>query len=123
MSEPSTYKQLFENPDPILQPEQRLWIHVVMQAVIDAASTNPKVKVEVVEWLATEDFDEVCGMAAMSPRYVRHEINAVLAAETVAKAFRRAMSFRFLVRSFLEDNSGEVEKERDNLRDTLTDGE
>lgn len=121
MSDESLYSPLFEDPDPVLQPEQRLWISVVMQAAIDAASTNGRVKRGVIKWLAHDDFELVCDMAGMSPRYVSHAINEVLAAESQYAAFRKAMSFRFLVRSYIDDNLGDVDKEKNTQGDTLTD--
>ena len=123
MSDDSLYAPLFDDPDPILQQEQRLWISVVMQAAIDAASTNARVKRGVIKWLAHDDFELVCDMAGMSPRYVSYAINAVLAAESQSVAFRKAMSFRFLVRSYIDDNLGDVDKEKNTDRDTLTNSE
>lgn len=120
MSNESLYAPLFEDPDPVLQPEQRLWISVVMQAAIDAASTNGRVKRGVIKWLAHEDFELVCDMAGMSPRYVSHAINEVLAADSQYAAFRKAMSFRFLIRSYIDDNLGDVDKEKNTQGDTLT---
>lgn len=109
--ERSIYEPLTKGDDTIFTPEQRLWISVVMQSAIDAASTNKKVKREVIQWLSSEDFDVVCGMAGMSPLQVRHDLNAILAAGTQREAFRKAMNFRFLVRSYIEQNMGEIDKD------------
>lgn len=111
--EPSIYEPLTNGEDTIFTPEQRLWISVVMQSAIDAASTNKKVKREVIQWLSSEDFEVVCGMAGMSPTQVRHDLNAILAADTQKAAFRKAMDFRFLIRSYIEQNMGEADKDRE----------
>lgn len=113
MERESIYEPLFRSEDGIFTPEQKLWISVVMQSAIDAASTTPKVRKEVVDWMGTEDFEIVCGMASMSPVQVRHDILAILTAPTKKQAFRLAMSFRFLVRSYIEDNLGEIDKGKD----------
>lgn len=104
----SIYEPLTRGDDTVFTPEQRLWISVVMQAVIDAASTHKRVKREVISWLGSEDFEIVCGMAGMSPTRTAHTIHAILAAETQHQAFRIAMDFRFLVRGYIEDNMGET---------------
>lgn len=109
--ERSVYEPLIKGEDTIFSPEQRLWISVVMQAAIDAASTNKKVKREVIQWLSCDDFEVVCGMAGMSPVQVSHDINAILAADGQKEAFRKAMNFRFLVRSYIEANMGEMDKD------------
>lgn len=111
--EESIYRALEDDPDSIFQPEQRLWISVVMQAAVDAASTHKKIKRDVITWLSSDDFEIVCDMAGMSPLQVRHDVNAILAAPTPQIAFRKAMAFRFLVRRYIDDNLGEVDKGKD----------
>ena len=115
----SIYAPIIKLHDATLSPEQRLWISVVMQSAVDAASTNPEIKLEVMNWMASDDFDLVCDMAGMSNLQIRHDLNAILAAPTLKKSFRLAMSFRFLVRSFIEDNLGEVDRHRDSDSDIL----
>lgn len=105
----SIYKPLETSPDSVFQPEQHLWISVVMQAVIDAASGHKKIKRGVVLWVASEAFEDVCDMAGMSAPYVASEINKVISASTKEAAFKRAMAFRFLVRSYIESNMGSAE--------------
>lgn len=111
--ENSIYEPLTKGEDTVFTPEQQLWISVVMQAVIDAASTHAKLKRDVVNWIGSDDFEIVCDMAGMSPVQVRHTINAILAADTQQIAFRKAMAFRFLIRSYVEDNLGEADKHVD----------
>jgi len=111
--EESIYEPLFRSEDTVFTPEQKLWISVVMQAAIDAASTNPATRKEVFNWMRSEDFDIVCGMAGMSKTQVRYDMEAILSAPTIKQAFRYAMSFRYLVRSYIEDNLGEVDKGKD----------
>jgi hypothetical protein len=115
----SIYSPIIKLHDATLSSEQRLWISVVMQAAVDAASTNPEIKLEVINWMASDNFEMVCDMAGMSIPQVRHDLNATLAASDPKKSFRLAMSFRFLVRSFIEDNLGEVDKHRDSDSDIL----
>lgn len=117
--EDSIYRPLEDSPDSVFQPEQRLWISVVMQAAVDAASTHKKIKRDVVTWLGSEDFEVVCDMAGMSPLQVRHDVNAILAANTPQEAFRKAMAFRFLVRRYIDDNLGEIDKGKDTETDIL----
>lgn len=118
-TEESIYRPLEDDPDSVFQPEQRLWISVVMQAAVDAASTHRKIKRDVITWLGSDDFEIVCDMAGMSPVQVRHDVNAILAAPTPQIAFRKAMAFRFLIRRYIDDNLGEVDKGRDTETDTL----
>jgi len=110
--EDSIYRPLEDDPDSVFQPEQRLWISVVMQAAVDAASTHKKIKRDVITWLGSDDFEIVCDMAGMSIPWVRDEINAILAEHSQKSSFRRAMSFRFLIRRYIEDNMGDMDKER-----------
>jgi predicted ATP-grasp superfamily ATP-dependent carboligase len=116
--EQSIYEPLAKGDDTIFTPEQRLWISVVMQSAIDAASTNPKIKREVVEWMRSDDFEIVCDMAGMSHIQVRTDINKILGAKSQQDAFRKAMAFRFLVRSYIEDNLGEVDRGKNNGDET-----
>lgn len=114
MADPnSVYELLTRGSDTLLPPEQRLWISVVLQAAIDAASSHAEIRRDVVLWLACEDFEEVCGMAGMSPVQISHEINAILASPDTSTAYRRAMTFRFAVRRYVEFNLGEADKNRD----------
>lgn len=113
MEQDSIYDLLEDLPDSVFTPEQRLWISVVMQAAIDAASTHNRIRKEVVEWLGSDDFEIVCDAAGMSPVRVGNDINAILAADTPQQAFRKAMSFRYLIRSYIEDNLGEIDKDKD----------
>jgi hypothetical protein len=41
----------------------KLWRHVILQAVIDFRSSNMKLRQEVLDWLTTDDFIDVCSMA------------------------------------------------------------
>lgn len=112
MKPPSAYESLFNFPDPVLQPEQVLWLHVIAQALIDASSRNKEIKLEVVDWRASEDFETVCGMAGVSPAYISHALNAILRDKSPKRAFKKAMSFRFLIRSYIDANRGDVDKNR-----------
>lgn len=121
MEDDSIYDLLEDLPDSVFTPEQRLWISVVMQAAIDAASTHARIRLDVMDWMRSDDFDVVCGMAGMSPVQVRYDINAILTSETPQSAFRKAMAFRFLIRSYVENNLGDADKSKDPQEDTLPD--
>lgn len=108
--EPSAYNALLSMPDSTLQPERVLWLHVIAQSLIDAASKDKAIKREVKQWLLTEDFEVVCGMAGMREEWVRHAINAILKTKNQKEAFKKAMTFRFLVRSFVDRHTGSVDK-------------
>lgn len=110
--EESVYKALFSNPDSILQPERVLWLHVVAQALIDASSRDPLIRGEVAEWVDSEDFDVVCGMASLHLGHMRYAFKAILADKNLKRAFKRAMDFRFMVRTFVESHTGEIDKDR-----------
>lgn len=110
--EHSNYAKLMDDPDPTLQPERVLWLHVIAQAMIDAASKDKEIKNEVRQWLLVEDFEIVCGMAGMQPEWVRHAINAILKDKNQRRAFKKAMHFRFLVRSFVDRHMGTADKRR-----------
>lgn len=108
--EHSSYAALFSLPDLTLQPERVLWLHVIAQAMIDAASKDRRIKREVRQWLQLEDFEVVCGMAGMQESFVRSAINSILRTKNQKVAFKKAMTFRFLVRSFVDRHTGSVDK-------------
>lgn len=110
--EHSSYEFLFTLPDSVLQAEQVLWLHVVAQALIDASSTIKEIKYGVVVWRDSEDFDLICGMAGVNTEHVRHVLNAILRDRNPKRAFKKAMTFRFLVRTYIDSHRGEVDKQR-----------
>lgn len=109
---PSAYKHLESMPDPVLQPERVLWLHCVAQALIDAASRNKAIRTEVAGWVDTEDFEIVCGMAGVDPVHMSHAFDALLRDRNRKRAFKKAMEFRFLVRTFIESHIGDIDKRR-----------
>lgn len=111
-NEQSSYALLFTFPDSVLQPERILWLHVVAQALIDASSRNDEMRDETAEWVDSEDFDIVCGMASLHLGHMRYAFKAILADKDHKRAFKRAMDFRFMVRKFVESHTGEVDKDR-----------
>jgi hypothetical protein len=108
----SAYRGLEDFPDATLQPERVLFLHVIAQAFIDAASKDRLIRREVRDWVGSEDFEIVCGMAGMQESWVRHEINAILRIRRHKESFKRAMTFRFLVRSFVDKHTGTVDKRK-----------
>ena len=99
-------------PDPTLQPERVLWLHVMAQAVIDATSRDRAIRKEVSDWISHEDFEIVCGMAGLDPAHIRYAISALLKDRNRKRAFKKAMEFRFLVRTYVESHTGDVDKKR-----------
>lgn len=108
----SSYAFLMTLPDPTLQPERVLWLHVMAQAVIDATSRDRAIRREVSDWIAHEDFEIVCGMAGLDPAHIRYAISALLKDRNRKRAFKKAMEFRFLVRTYVESHTGDVDKKR-----------
>lgn len=108
----SAYKPLESMPDPTLQPERVLFLHVVAQAVIDSASRDRAIRREVSDWLKDEDFEIVCGMAGIEPAYISQLISALLKDRNRKRAFKKAMEFRFLVRAYVESHTGDIDKRR-----------
>ena len=109
--EHSSYELLFTLPDSGLQPERVLWLHVTAQAMIDASSRNPELRQEIADWVESEDFDIVCGMASLQIDHMRYAFKAILADNNLKRAFKRAMDFRFMVRTFVESHTGEIDKD------------
>lgn len=87
-------------------------MHVVAQALIDAASRNEEIRNEVAEWVESEDFEIVCGMASLRLEHMRYAFKAILADNNMKRAFKRAMDFRFMVRTFVESHTGDIDKNR-----------
>ena len=112
MKEESNYQSLLSMPDPVLQPERVLWLHVLAQAVIDAASKRREIKKEIREWVDTEDFEYVCGAAGVDDILISSLIYKLLRVRNRKRAFHHAMKFRFSVRSFIELNTGDIDKDR-----------
>lgn len=110
--EHSSYAALFSLPDPVLQPERILWLHVLAQAMIDGSSRNKDIKKDVREWRDSEDFEIVCGNAGINPEYVSYALDAILRDRNPKRAFKKAMSFRFLIRTYIDSNRGDVDKGR-----------
>lgn len=115
--EHSAYSALDSDPDPVMQPEQVLWIHVVCQALIDASLNNKEIKGGVAEWSGSEDFEIVCGMAGISPSYVKRQIDKILACDTFKEGFGIAMQFRFLMRTYIDSHRAGIDKERKGLHE------
>ncbi len=107
--EPSSYAILFNDPGTSLSSERVLWLHVVAQCLIDASSRRKDLRQETADWVESEDFEIVCGMASLHIEHMRYAFNAILADKNHKRAFKRAMDF--MVRSFIERNTGDIDKE------------
>ena len=62
---------------PELSSEFRLWRSVISQAISDVYLDNPKHKLEVLEWVGTEDFETVCDLADLNPEFVAKAIRKI----------------------------------------------
>jgi hypothetical protein len=51
-------------------------------------------------------------MAGLDPAHIRHAISALLKDRNRKRAFKKAMEFRFLVRTYVESHTGDVDKKR-----------
>lgn len=109
--EPSAYTALMNSPGLSLTNERILWLHVVAQCLIDASSKRKELRQETEDWVESEDFEIVCGMAGLHIGHMRHAFNAILADRNHKRAFKRAMDFRFMVRSFIERHTGDIDKD------------
>lgn len=110
--EHSSYAKLFDFPDPTLQPERILWLHVIAQALIDASSRDREIKLDTIAWHNSEDFEVVCGMAGISAEYVSYALDAILRDKNPKRAFKKAMSFRFLIRTYIDSHRGSADKHK-----------
>lgn len=109
--EESAYKALMVH-DTIWTPERSLWCSVVGQAVIDAASTDHQIRTEVREWLESEDFPVVCGMAGMRPEHIKGILVPILADKDTKRAFRKAMTFKIILRNWIDSHYGEIDRKK-----------
>lgn len=109
--EQSVYIALFNDPGQSLTSERVLWLHCVCQALIDASSRNKELRQEIADWVDSEDFEVVCGMASLHIGHMRYAFKAILADRNLKRAFKRAMDFRFMVRSFVEAHTGDIDKD------------
>jgi hypothetical protein len=56
-----------------IQPEQRLWLAVIAQAVKDAMHHDER-REQVISWTATRDYIEICYAAGICPVMLRKAI-------------------------------------------------
>lgn len=106
----SAYEGLMHLNGTALSNERILWLHVVAQLLIDVTSKRKDIKGDVVEWMATEDFEIVCDMAGLDPVYMHRLFSALGRDRNKKRAFKKAMEFRFLLRTYVESNIGEIDK-------------
>lgn len=76
-SKKSTYSGVSINSHPELSSEFRLWRAVVSQAISDVYLDNPRHKLEVLEWLETDDFEVVCDLADLNADFVAKSIRNI----------------------------------------------
>lgn len=93
-----------------MQPEQVLYLHVLAQAVIDASSRDKTMRKGISLWTKHEDYITVCENAGVNPEVCRKLIAGILRERNKKKAFKKAMSFRFLIRSYIDSNRGSIDK-------------
>ncbi len=109
-TEHSCYAGMMHLHGTSISQEQILWLHVLCQLLIDVTSKQKAIKREVVDWMASEDFEIVCGMAGVNHIYMHKLFTALAKDRDKKRAFKKSMEFRFLVRSYVEANSGDVDK-------------
>lgn len=106
----SAYEGLMHLNGTSLSNERILWLHVIAQLLIDVTSKRKDIKGEVIEWMSSEDFEVVCGMAGLDPVYMHRLFTTLGRDRNKKRAFKKAMEFRFLVRTYVEANIGDVDK-------------
>lgn len=111
MAEKSAYKPLESLPDSVMQPEQVLYLHVLAQALIDASSRDKTMRKGISLWTKHDDFVVVCENAGVNPQVCKKLIAGILRERNKKKAFKKAMSFRFLVRTYINSNRGSIDKD------------
>lgn len=109
--ENSIYEAMLDQPGTSLTSERILWLHVVAQGLIDVTLRNREVREDAVGWIGTPDFEEVCDSAGLDPLYMQGLFTELACDRNKKRAFKKAMQFRFLVRSFVDENTGDVDKE------------
>lgn len=108
--EDSIYSTLFDQPGTSLTNERILWLHVLAQALIDCSVNNREVRKDATDWIGTPDFDEVCDFAMVDPLLMHVLFEDVAFDRNRKRAFKKAMQFRFLVRTYIEDNIGSIDR-------------
>jgi hypothetical protein len=108
--ETSIYEKLFTLGDVKFSPERNLWIAVVGQAAVDAASTSAWVRADVGDWLDSPDFEIVLGNAGMEVEFVRPILERVYNTKNRKAAFRAAMTFKFMLRNYIEGYTGDKDE-------------
>lgn len=110
--ERSIYEALFTSPDVDFTNERRLWISVVSQALVDAASTSPSIRADVGDWLESEDFVIVIGNAGMEEEFIRPVFHRIMNTKVRKVAFREAMKIKVLLRQYINNHRAGVDLER-----------
>lgn len=110
--EKSVYTEL-EHIDSVWTPERSLWCAVVGQTIIDAASTDPEIRAEIVDWLESDDLNNVCEMAGLRPESVANLVSSILRDPDKKRAFRNAMSAKLTLRNWVDSHYGTVDTKGD----------
>lgn len=106
-------------PDSVWQPERSLWCAVIGQSATDAASSDGDVREEVEDWLMDEDFSLVCSMAGMQPKNISTVLWGILNEKDRKAAFRKAMTFKIILKNYVASFHGTVDNLRSPLRTML----
>lgn len=77
-SKRSIYTGAWTSADQELSSECRLWRQVISQAISDAYLEDMKPKLEVIQWIDTEDFETVCDCAAVNAERMRQHFVDIL---------------------------------------------
>lgn len=54
--------------------ERLLWYAVVETCIVDLQSSKESVRQEALEWIASEDFEEVCDNAGLNADYLKRKL-------------------------------------------------
>lgn len=60
--------------DPEAEGERLLWYAVVETCIVDLQSPKEAVRREAEEWIASEDFEEVCDNAGLNADYLKRKL-------------------------------------------------
>lgn len=59
-----------------MEPEQKLYVHIIIQAIEDLASTNPIEKIQAKAWFInnSEDYKDICDGALYNSTMLRKKV-------------------------------------------------
>ena len=70
-----------------LMSECRLWKYVMCQAISDLYLGSPKQKLSVAQWIATQDFIDVCDMAELNSSKIKPHLHKIATSKPVVARY------------------------------------